>query len=170
LATAQENLEENPELDSLSFMAVLINCFDLLDKTPVAIKAIKRNLKIEFFQVFDKTISEVDHMMDTKKNEKDTEASVVGGGVMKLGQSDSKAIMEELLVALFQKLKLCIKHFRFVLEFLALRYKKQVADIYSELGLPTIDEIWTAIQAEVGVTFPPLFLSHLRLIRIPLSF
>ena len=78
--TVQESLEVNPELDSISFMAILLECFNLLDKTPTIVKAIKRNVKIEFYQVFDKTISEIEQQVEDRKNEKDLETSVIGGG------------------------------------------------------------------------------------------
>ncbi|CAH1277325.1 EXOC4 [Branchiostoma lanceolatum] len=131
-AQVQENMEGDPEADSVQFMSVLVESLSILQKIPETVEAIKSRMEKEMTLIVHRTTSQV---LDNAEQRGETAT-----------QQNQPRLLLELFELLFEKFRCVAQAHDAVLMFLQ-RISNSASHGQAEFELYGREDVWSRIQA-----------------------
>ncbi|XP_078668003.1 exocyst complex component 4-like isoform X8 [Branchiostoma floridae x Branchiostoma belcheri] len=131
-AQVQENMEGDPEADSVQFMSVLVESLSILQKIPETVEAIKSRMEKEMTLIVHRTTAQV---LDNAEQRGETAT-----------QQNQPRLLLELFELLFEKFRCVAQAHDAVLLFLQ-RISNSASHGQAEFELYGREDVWSRIQA-----------------------
>ncbi|KAJ3052048.1 hypothetical protein HK097_006960 [Rhizophlyctis rosea] len=156
---SDEDLELNPEENSLQYMRNLLEALHLLGRLPHAIEITRDRLPVKFYHVVERTIQEIEQRQPTTTSTRSRMTDISNSRYPDLigqhSRSDQTTMLYDLLKLLYQKYQTIIRGHSFILDVIAEIHEAANDEkighnmkLTHELAY-TINDVWTTVQNEI---------------------
>ncbi|KAL1918993.1 uncharacterized protein VTP21DRAFT_2374 [Calcarisporiella thermophila] len=147
-----DDLERNPETDSLYYIEILVEALGLLGKLPEALEVIQQRLPVEIYQLVDKTITDVEERSAVYMNQSESYVSTRDAleqySLQASESEEEQSILRGFMWSLYSKLEAVLAGHQAIIH-VALKINKQIFKLMDS-SRTSSEQVYTPISQEIS--------------------